>query len=137
MGRASSSCLGIWLEIPIHPAVSKKSVDLVGCKGVPKHSLLKERKECTKSAWLRASRDSKLRAEFLVRKTDARPPPPPCFPYVFILKRVKVVCFDTLSQGLILKRLRGWGVAGSKVGLLEAGRPQEGARRVGGPRTIT
>ena len=32
-------------------------------------------------------------------------PHPPVFDEVFILKRVKVVCFDTLSQVLILKGL--------------------------------
>jgi hypothetical protein len=42
---STSSCPRIWLEIPIHPAVLRERVDLVGCKGVLKHSLLKERKE--------------------------------------------------------------------------------------------
>src|SRR5216683_6646715 len=33
------------------------------------------------------------------------PPPSPLFPEVLILKEVKVVCFDTLLQVLILKEL--------------------------------
>ena len=52
-----SSCPRILLQIPIHPAVLKKSADLVDCKGIPKHSLVKERKERTKSGLLRASRE--------------------------------------------------------------------------------
>jgi hypothetical protein len=56
---------------PIHPDVLKKSADLVGCKRVLEHSLVKERKERTKSARLRASRDSNVRAEFLISRTDS------------------------------------------------------------------
>jgi len=35
------------------------------------------------------------------------PPPSPCFSQVLILKGVKVLCFDTLLQVLILKGFRG------------------------------
>lgn len=45
----------------------------------------------------------------LFRERISRPsdlPPPPCFSQVLILERVKVVCFVTLFQVLILKRLK-------------------------------
>src|SRR5260370_12293063 len=35
-------------------------------------------------------------------------PPPPCFSQVLILKIVKVLCFDTLLQVLILNGLLAW-----------------------------
>jgi len=35
-------------------------------------------------------------------------PPPPCFSQVLILKVFKVLCFDTLSQVLILNGLLAW-----------------------------
>jgi hypothetical protein len=84
----------------IHPAVFKKSVDLPDCKGVLKHSLVKERKERAESVWLRASRDSKLRAEFLVRKTDA--PPPPCF------------CASVTNKGVSAQKVRKIALADSE-----------------------
>src|SRR5258708_4743946 len=34
------------------------------------------------------------------------PPPSPCFSYLFILKEIKVICFDILLQVLILKGVR-------------------------------
>src|SRR5712692_6925915 len=37
-----------------------------------------------------------------------RGPPPPCFSQVLILKVFKVLCFDTLSQVLILNGLLAW-----------------------------
>ena len=46
-GRESSRSFSSrsWLQIAIHPAVLKKSAQRIGCKGVPKHSWVKERKE--------------------------------------------------------------------------------------------
>ena len=35
-------------------------------------------------------------------------PPSPCFSQLFILKGVKVVCFDTLLQVFILKYIEEW-----------------------------
>jgi hypothetical protein len=44
------------------------------------------------------------------------PHPPGCFSQVFILKGVKVVCFDRLSQVWILKDLRGRKIVGFIAG---------------------
>src|SRR5712692_3412659 len=46
------------------------------------------------------------------------PSPPPGFSQVLILKVVKVLCFDTLSQVLILKELEGNIIPRSKLALL-------------------
>jgi hypothetical protein len=45
-------------RVPTHPAVFRKSADLVGCKGALKHSFLKEGKERAKGAPLSGSTDS-------------------------------------------------------------------------------
>src|SRR6266436_9267902 len=55
-------------------------------------------------------------------RSDGEHPPSPPFSQVFILKGVKVLCFDTLLQVLILNVLSGGAfcIAGATVG--EAGR---------------
>jgi len=43
----------------------------------------------------------------MMKGSEERMAPPPVFSQVFILKVVKVLCFDTLLQVFILKVVRG------------------------------
>ena len=57
-----------------------------------------------------------------VRSDGEHPPSPPFFSQVFILKVVKVLCFDTLLQVLILNVLSGGALCIAGVRAVEAGR---------------
>ncbi len=55
-------------------------------------------------------------------RSDGEHPPSPPFSQVFILKVVKVLCFDTLLQVLILNVLSGGALCIAGVRAVEAGR---------------